>query len=642
MKKNIYTRIKTGVLAALSSAILLSCNNDDFFVLPDRGGMDAQIWSIEGAVDMHLNGTYQVIIPMFPWEWGREAQERFDIHMVSDEHVFAFGGGWGARAMGITGDPLTNHDVRYVGNRYQTGYGLNRYYDIARCNNAIRWIPEGDLDAETQAKFLGQYHALRAMVYFELVKVYGGVTLVLEPQDPDNITAQGRASARACFEVIIDDLTKAMEYLEGIRWDGANYGRITYAAAAALKAKVLLYWASPQFNPLDDPKHPHDASRWQEALTANRAAYEIGLANGHSLVPEYADIFRIQGASNPETLISRPYSSDVQRRGHNGERKWRPSSEDGSPHLAYRATTKLLDAYPMKDGNQLDENGNYTYDPILFWKDRDPRFEATFAYNGSTWALSGNANRRQWTYEGASIDGRPESSNWGVYCKRFASPTLARASVGYNNDTGGGNPIDWIEMRFAEVMLNLADCANETGDMGTAKEMVRQIRQRAGIEQGTNDYGLGHIGSVTEMRELLLNERMIEFAFENKRNADLRRTRNWHKLSGEILSTVMIVVEHDETASNASTLRNQKIAELEAIIDEATGRRFRDALDLNDRDVYLEHFKPRRIVQAANFRPIDIPAYHNFYTFHNDYVWRGVDIQPTIGWEGGTFDPLDD
>lgn len=641
MKKNIYTRIKTGVLVAISSAVLLSCNNDDFFILPDRGGMDAEIWSVEGAVDFHLNGTYQVCIPMFPWEWGREANERFDIHMVSDEHVFAFGGDWGARAMGITGDPLTNHDVRYVGNRYQTGYGLNRYYDIARCNNAIRWIPEGDLDAETQAKFLGQYHALRAMVYLELVKVYGGVTLVLEPQDPDNITAQGRASARACFEVIIDDLTKAMEYLEGITWTGNDWGRITYEAAAALKGKALLYWASPQFNPLDDPRHPHDASRWQDALIANRAAYDIALAKGHALVSDYADIFRIQGASNPETLISRPYSSDVERRGHNGERKWRPSSEDGSPHLAYRATTKLLDAYPMKDGNQLVEVGNYTYDPILFWKDRDPRFEATFAYNGSTWALSGSANRRQWTYEGASNDGRSEGANWGVYCKRFASPTLARTAVGYNNDTGGGNPVDWIEMRFAEVMLNLADCTNETGDMGTAKEMVRQIRQRAGIEQGSNDYGLGNIASIEEMRALLLNERMIEFPFENKRNADLRRTRNWHKLSGEILSTVMIVVEHDETASNASSLRNEKIAELETI-DPETGRPFRDGIDMNDPVEYSQHFKARRIVQAANFRPIDIPEYHNFYTFHNDYVWRGVDIHPTIGWEGGIFDPLDD
>src|SRR5690606_7835626 len=457
----------------------------------------------------------------------------------------------------------------------------------------------------------------------------------------DNIQPGVRASARACFEVIVDDLNKAMEYLgAGQRWDGENWGRITYEAAAALKAKALLYWASPQFNPLDDPKHPHDASRWTVALEANREAYEICLAAGHALVPNYEDIFRIQGNSNPETIISRPYSNTRQNRGHDEERKWRPNSENGQSHMGYIPTVKMLNAYPMKDGNPIGEAGAYSYDDVLFWKDRDPRFEATIAYNGSHWPLSGNAARRQWNYEGASNGGRAESANRGVYCKRFSSPNLAYEAAQYSNGIGGSG-IDWIEMRFAEVMLNYADCANETGDLGTAKNMVRLIRQRAGIEQGTNDYGLGRIASTAEMRELLLNERMVEFAFENKRNSDLRRTRNWHKLSGETLQTIIVVVEHDEGASNAGELRNQMIARLQAN-DPDTGRPFRDGIDMNDRDEYLQYFKPRRVVQPANFMPIDIPEHHIFYTFHNDFVWRGEGVEPTIGWEGGTFDPLDD
>ncbi|HLR50707.1 MAG TPA: RagB/SusD family nutrient uptake outer membrane protein [Candidatus Sphingobacterium stercoripullorum] len=638
MKKNIITKIKRGFLIGLSCFALMSCNNDDFFILPDRGGMDAEIWSIEGSVNMHLNKTYELIIPRFPWQ---TVPDRFDIHLVSDESYFPSNGGWGARSMGITGAPLTNHDVRYVGNKYTSNYLDNRYMDIARCNNAIRWIPEGDLNQEQKALFLGQYHAMRAMVYLELVKVYGGVPLVLEPQDPDDLKAHGRASAKACFDVILDDLNKSMEYLEGVTHNSSNWGRITYEAAAALKGKAALYWASPQFNPLSDPKHPHDASRWDDALQANKEAYEIGKAAGKALVENYGDIFRIQGASNPETLIARPYSSTRQNRGHDEERKWRPSSENGSPHQGYRATLKLLNAYPMKDGNPIDGSGSYNYDPVLFWKDRDPRFEATMAYNGSHWPLSGNAERRQWTYEGATNGGRSEGSNWGVYCKRFSSADLAFASVPYSNGIGGSG-IDWIEMRFAEVMLNLAECASETGDMATAKDMVRQIRQRAGIEQGDNDYGLGSVSGTEAMRELLLNERMIEFAFENKRNSDLRRTRNWHKLSGEDLETILISVEYDENASNASELRNQVIAELESE-DPNTGKPLRESLDLDDKDVYLKYFKPYRIVQRADgFRPIDIPEYHNFYTFHNDFVWRGVDIYPTIGWEGGVFDPLDD
>ncbi|TYP95867.1 putative outer membrane starch-binding protein [Sphingobacterium allocomposti] len=636
MKKNLYNRLRKGFLVILSTTFLLSCNNDDFFILPDRGGLDAEgLWNTEGAVNFHLNKAYELIIPRFPWQ---TVPSRFDIHLVSDEHFFASNGSYGAQALGIAGNALINHDVRYVGNSYNQNYLDNRYMDIARCNNAIKYLPESTIPDAQKFPLLGQYYALRAMVYLELVKVYGGVPLVLEPQDPDAVMTDGRSSARACFAQIVDDLDYAMQYLEGVTWGGDNWGRITHAAAAALKGKALLYWASPQFNPLDDPKHPYDVSRWQEALAANKEAYDIGLAAGKRLVENYADIFRIKGSANTETLISRPYSSTRQRRGHDEERRSRPRSENqnAAPHNGYRATVKLLRAYPMKDGNRIDEPGNYTYDDVLFWKDRDPRFEATMAYNGSIWVLSNKQGRRQWNYEGATNNGRAESANWAVYCKKFSTPTLAEAAVPYSDGIGGSG-MDWIEMRFAEVMLNLADCANETGDMATAKDMVRRIRQRAGIEQGSNDYGLGHIASIAQMRELLLNERMVEFAFENKRTSDLRRTRNWHKLTGEFLEVYQVQVAGETDAD-----RTAKINELEAI-DPNTGRPFRDGLDLNNRDVYLEYFKPHYIVpQQTGFRAMNIPEYHNFYTFHNDFVRRGVNIETTIGWEGGTFDPLDD
>ena len=638
MKKTLYTRLKKGVMVALAVGALASCNQDDFFLLPDRNGIDAAIWSTEGAINMHLNKTYELIMPKWPWQ---TVPSRFDIHLVSDENWFPSNGDHGARALGIAGTPLINHDVFYVGNRYTFNYLDNRYLDIARCNSAIKMIPEGSVPVETQRKFLGQYHVMRAMVYLELVKVYGGVPLVLEPQEPDNVMADGRASARRCFEQIVDDLNKGMEYLKDVAYEGNEWGRITYEAAAAYKAKALLYWASPQFNPLDDPKHPFDQSRWEEAMKANQEAYDICLAAGHSLVPNYADIFRTKGSANPEVIMSRAYSNTLPNRGNNIEQKTRPESEGGSPHNAYRATLKLLQAYPMKDGNVIGES-EYTYDNVLFWKDRDPRFEATFAYNGSTWALSNKKDRRQWTYAGATNGGVLEGADWGVYCKRFTTPNLPSGNVEPQEGIGGSG-MDWIEFRLAEVMLNLAECANEVNNMGLAKDMVRQIRQRAGIEVGNNDYGLGNVSSKEEMRELLLNERFIEFAFENKRNSDLRRTRNWSKLTGEWIETIRIEVKHDPNDPKAGDVKKAMIAELEKVVDEQTGLTFRETIDINNHDEYLEYFNPYSIVLQPNgFRPINIPEYHNFYTFHNDFIFRGQNIEPTIGWEGGTFDPLDD
>ena len=62
----------------------------------------------------------------------------------------------------------------------------------------------------------------------------------------------------------------------------------------------------------------------------------------------------------------------------------------------------MIDAYTMKDGMPIQ--GNPDYDNVLFWMNRDPRFEATIAWNGDTWKLSGNSKRRQWTYIKAIAD----------------------------------------------------------------------------------------------------------------------------------------------------------------------------------------------------------------------------------------------
>lgn len=608
-------------LFAFSS--LFSCNEDEFLLLPDRGGIDAAIWDSEGSVQLHLNRAYDLIIPQFLFE---EVPDRHGIHYASDENFWPNQDQWARRALGMDfGYILGNHDVRYTGNSYTVGRNNNRYFDIARCNEAIANIPFGAMPDATKNVLLGQYHALRAMVYFEMAKVYGGVPLILEPVDPENITVSGRNSARQIFEAVLNDLNKSISLLDGVVWnDGDGRGKINKLIATCLKAKVLLYWASPQFNPLNDPKHPYDAARWQTALEANKAAYDLCLAEGRALLPNYADIFRLEGVQNTEAILVRTYSNTIERRGHNGENRSRPATAGGSAHQGFVATTRLLEAYPMKDGNPIG-SGAYPYDNVLFWLNRDPRFAATIAYNGSSWPLNGDANRRQWTYVGA----QSETNLRGVYCKRFTTADLAQGGVNYSNNIGG-NGMDWIELRLPEIMLNYADCANETGNVALAKEMVRKIRIRAGIEQGSgaNDYGLGSVNSTASVRDLIMNERMVEFAFENKRHADLRRTRRMHLLTGNMQTIQIDVVDGNRTR-----------ATLEAIVP-STGLRFRETLNINNRTVYQTYFRAYTL-NTPNYGPYAIPEFHYFYTFHNDFVNKGANIEPTIGWAGGTFDPLD-
>ncbi|WP_442795447.1 RagB/SusD family nutrient uptake outer membrane protein [Pelobium manganitolerans] len=626
MKNNFNKYIKGACIILLGASVITSCvNSDDFFELPDRNGLDAAIWSTEGAIQFHLNKAYDVVIPEFGYEQLGTTQlhARAGIHYASDESFLPFEDEYALAALGLGGEPLGNNSVWYVGDKYSSNKGENKYSDISRCNDAIYNIPKGTLPRSVQKVYLGQYYALRAMVYFGLVKVYGGVPLVLEPQTPDNITVSGRASAKECFTAIINDLDSAIVMLDGLKWDdGTGRGKLTKAAASALKGKVMLYWASPQFNPKDDGKHAYDPSRWNQALVANKQAYEDCLAAGHKLSDPgtYGDIFRVE--PNPEAIIVRTYSSTLPKRGHNIEQEIRPKSEGGDAKKRYRPSYALINAYPMKDGS-IPGSGKYAYSDVTFWVNRDPRFAATIAYNGASWPLSGKADRKQWGYAGASGE---SSADNGVFCKRFSTPALATGSVKYNGDIGGGSGMDWIEMRFAEVILNYAECANETGDLGLAKDLVRQIRVRAGIEKGDKDYGLADANQ-DQMRELIFNERFIEFAFENKRNSDLRRMRRMHLLSGNLTSVSFEA--KDDDAKKA----------LEKV-DPASGKMLRETLNLNDESVYLQYFLPPISVTEAN-RTYNVPAYHVFYTFHNDFVYTGKDIKPTVGWAGGTFDPLD-
>lgn len=625
-------RYKLAVPALITALVLTlfssGCKREDF-ILPDHNAMDERIWEQDGSIQLFLNGAYSVIMPDYPYEGTGSYTPWF--FWASDENILgATGDNIMKKALGI-GQTMVSNDMRYISTKIQGTKGDNKYFDIARCNLIIANVPSSPISELSKRSFLGQAYALRAMVYFNLTITYGGVPLVLDPVDPNDLNLGGRASARECFTQIIKDLDSAIVKLEGVPYsEGTDRGKWTKFAAAAYKAKVLLYWASPQFNPQNDPLHPYDANRWNIALQANKEAYDLCVAAGKNLSLPYADIFLKEGSANPEAIIVRSYSKSLDKRYQNVESRSRPAgaTTGGSPSDGYVPTTQMLNAYLMNDGTPIRTGNvqNPLYDDVLFWKNRDPRFTATIAYNGSEWKLNGKLGTRQWTYSK-----EVEGSTKPFYCKRFSDVTLPAGSVGIANDKGG-NGLDWIELRFAEVVLNYAECLNETGNIAEAKNLVKQIRVRAGILPGTLNYGLDLAQSKDEMRELILNERMIEFAFEGKRGHDLRRLRRMHLLSGQYLTTP--VVELNEAST--STVKKAK---LEAI-NPANGLRNRDTLNMNSRSTYLFYFKPQAAILGNATNPIAVPETYYFYAFANGFLQSSPFLEQTIGWDNGTFDPL--
>jgi hypothetical protein len=620
MKYNINTG-RGMVMAALATiTLLISCKkNNEFFDVADPQGIDSEIWHDEGAIGLFLNRTYGNIMP----QWPAPGTATGNIHITSDE----MNGGNTAFLYGT----LVENSVTDIGTA-NNNVTANRYFDIRRCNLALEGIDTSSVIADATKKTLrGQFFFLRAYTYFRMVNLYGGIPLVLKIQQltNDGIPTLPRAKTSECIAAIVNDLDSAAAYLPAT-WPVAEAGRITRGVAMAIKGKVLMYWASPQFNPTNI------ASRWENAYQANLAAFNQCNADGYGLLLNYANIFNTE--DHLEAMLVRKYNTSRDF-GTNTEAITRPFSESGASG-SFQPTWNLVQAYTTSTGLPIS-HASSGYSANQFWQNRDPRFEATIAYNGVVWPLSGKATRRQWQYNGV-IDETAGSIVTGFYCRKFCNNTLTPTQAVYNSNSGGGSGMDWIEMRYAEVILNLAECANETNRLAEAKDKVRVIRFRAGITAGAFDYGLSVATDMATMRSLILNERMVEFAMEGKRNFDLRRTMNLNLISARQKYNLAVKLPYVSGAIPVvNGVPTPVPGRIYIDVPNALGQRPRDTVNINNISSYTTVFTvPGAATTIEGSNVISIPAKYYFYPLPNFFSQQSFVIEQTQGWINGTFDPL--
>src|SRR5699024_6210546 len=140
---------------------------------------------------------------------------------------------------------------------YGTSVSPNNIWGKLRAiNQFLKIIDNGTLSEKDKRHLKGQALFFRAWNYFKLVRLYGGVPLVLKPQNAvgeENLknTFLPRNKTSECIQQIVEDLDSAASFLPGFWENTDDWGRITSGAALALEGKILLTWASPQFNPND-------------------------------------------------------------------------------------------------------------------------------------------------------------------------------------------------------------------------------------------------------------------------------------------------------------------------------------------------------------------------------------------------------
>ena len=382
------------------------------------------------------------------------------------------------------------------------------YRGIRDCNFAISNIAKVNMSTAHRNKLLGELKFIRAFRYHDIIRNYGGAILMGDTAYSlnDNLQDESlfkRASLKESIDYAIaqlDDATAALPLNNDDNW---LLGRATKGAALALKSRLTLYAASPLYA----------TGTWQTAVTAAQAVISL---NKYSIYTGgYGNLFLT--GDNSEVIFERLYTKNANHthleiaNGPNSYGGW-----GGNLPLQ-----NLVDDYQMDNGKPITDLSS-GYDPQNPYVGRDKRLYATVLYNGATYR--GNTIE---TYTPGGKDSKDGPDNWntsktGYYLKKFMNDAYP-----LQNPWGNAGFQPWFYIRYAEILLNFAEAANEaygadvvpSGSTLSARTAVNLIRQRTGVNMPALAGGL----SQTQMRVAIQNERRVELAFEEHRFYDVRR-----------------------------------------------------------------------------------------------------------------------
>ena len=366
---------------------------------------------------------------------------------------------------------------------------------LAHNRNLVTDKVNYERDLQSLAWFKAEAHVARAYYYSELAKMYGGVPIIESHVD------DGTMIARSSYEEVVDYIVREVDDYKGelaSNWDKFKdrEGRFTLGVALAIKARTLLYAASPLHNP------NHDVKKWEKAAAAANELIQHDSLN-YSLDASYASYFVGQNPlTSPETIyaVRRSQSNNMEKNNY-------PIATQGGKSGA-TPTHNLVAAYEYTG----------TPDPSNPYANRDPRLAASVVTNGSTW----NGRTIDQSAGGSDDMAVANASRTGYYLKKFLTDNL-------NLQQGQAAQHNWVAYRWAEVLLNYAEAMNEAygpdavpaGFTMSARQALQQVRDRASAK-------LPRVLATDKdsFRDAVKHERRIELAFEDHRYWDLLRWKD--------------------------------------------------------------------------------------------------------------------
>lgn len=478
------------IFMALSS-LLFSCSDDILDKKPLDGYSEVDVFVDQALLTNFVNGTYRALRHPFD-------DENSLTDGLTDNAYNQHGSAEGTIKVYTSGELSEDG-----------GEGVTRqlwsfaYTNIRRVNLFFEKTANSSIDEAALTELEGEMQFIRAFLYFDLLRWYGGVPVITNTFSIDDESFEvSRNTADEVVNFIVSECDEAIEKLPSMTDTPA--GRASKEAAMALKARTLLYAASPLFNAANNQ------DKWMAARDANKAVMDLTSVSLVGSASSYGDMF--SGDNDDEVIFAR-YFTQTNNQGW-GINLWLlPNSNGGWANTT--PTQDLVDNYELASGDLPSDPGS-GYDDQNPYVDRDPRFYESILYNGAPF--------KSGTYDYYLDKNYPDSTALAGKDSRNSTSSPHNASkTGYNfrkwiqEDQGefSGNTGPFIFFRVAEFYLNYAEAQIALGEEDEARTAINAVRNRVGMPDITE--------TGAELLERYRRERRIELVLEDHRFFDIRR-----------------------------------------------------------------------------------------------------------------------
>lgn len=465
---------------------------------------------------------------------------------------------------------------------YWDGYdGRSMWQGIRTCNIFLENIDKAvDLEPYVKERWVAEVKFLKAYFHWYLFRMYGPIPIVDQnlpiTASPEEVKVQ-----RQPVDSVVNYISNLMDEAAAgevnvglpnkIDSRSTELGRITKVAALSIKARLLVTAASPLFNGNSDYSNlkskegqplfnaTYDAKKWLKAKDACKKALDaatLASVKLYRFIPAAGEVDdALKTEMNIRNAVCEKWNNELiwGYVGKGSPSYWAqlfacpqfdPNNVNRELKGKLAPTLKMAELFYTKNGVPIEEDQTWDYtnryelktattaEPMLqegyqtvgLHFNREPRFYADMAFDGSKWYMQSGEYKIQ--SKAGEYTGKKQSRMYsvtGYFTKKLVNWNLVATTTEVNVES-----YPWPTMRLADLYLLYAEALNESGSAADALPYLNQIRERAGLKSVESSWTAysnkpGKYTTKDGLRDIIHQERGIELAFEASRFWDLRR-----------------------------------------------------------------------------------------------------------------------